>query len=451
MSVLTTFLRRSKTLPKSTVRSGTRDAEVVGLVDLVQHVGDAQDGLGGDAGVVEAAAADGVLLDHGGAHPELGGADGGDVAARSRADDDAVVGALRHGREEASSQAADARFAQRRPRGGVAGDAVHRAAGERRGAAQEQPAHRRAVRVEARRAAGTRPGRARRSRRRRRRRRGSRCAARGRRGRARAGRGSASRKPGAKRSICSSTRSTGARSRRPVGVVRAVGVGPRGVLALGRAASGRRAICWPTQQERPLVQAGARRRQRLEHLALAAADVHRAGLARLGRLPRDRAGQRPVQLQRRGPGTERAQLARVPAAQRVAASRSSAAGTDVGHHDAAPGTCSAPATSTPVTRPRSACIRVTGAPVRTVPPSDRRCPISASASRPRRPRGSASPPRGPSGSGAPRRSRCPALAGGASPCIAEPYSHARVPSPPNSRPRAPRRASAAAARSPACP
>src|SRR5215218_452726 len=72
------------------------DPVVVGLVDLRQHVGDAQEGLGGDAGVVEAAAADGVLLDHGGAHSELGGADGGDVAARTRADDDAVVGAFRH-------------------------------------------------------------------------------------------------------------------------------------------------------------------------------------------------------------------------------------------------------------------------------------------------------------------------------------------------------------------
>ena len=70
------------TLAKSTVRSGDGDAEVVGLVDLGQDVGDAQDGLGRDAGVVQAAAADDVLLDHGGLHPELGGADGGDVAAR---------------------------------------------------------------------------------------------------------------------------------------------------------------------------------------------------------------------------------------------------------------------------------------------------------------------------------------------------------------------------------
>ena len=85
------------TLAKSTLRSGDGDAEVVGLVDLGEHVGDAQDGLGGDAGVVEAAAADDVALDDGGLHAELGGADGGHVAARSRADDDAVVGGVRHG------------------------------------------------------------------------------------------------------------------------------------------------------------------------------------------------------------------------------------------------------------------------------------------------------------------------------------------------------------------
>ena len=77
---------------------GDGDAEVVGLVDLGEHVGDAQDGLGGDAGVVEAAASDDVALDHGGLHPELGCADGGDVATGPRADDDAVVGGVRHGR-----------------------------------------------------------------------------------------------------------------------------------------------------------------------------------------------------------------------------------------------------------------------------------------------------------------------------------------------------------------
>src|SRR5215217_7084858 len=76
---------------------GHGDAEVVGLVDLGEHVGDAQHGLGGDARVVEAAASDDVALDHGGLHAELGGADGGDVAAGPRADDDAVVGGVRHG------------------------------------------------------------------------------------------------------------------------------------------------------------------------------------------------------------------------------------------------------------------------------------------------------------------------------------------------------------------
>ena len=62
-----------------------------------EDVGDAQHRLGGDAGVVQAAPADRVLLDHRGLHAELGGADRGDVAARPGADDDAVVGALGHG------------------------------------------------------------------------------------------------------------------------------------------------------------------------------------------------------------------------------------------------------------------------------------------------------------------------------------------------------------------
>ena len=86
-----TFSRRAETLPKSTVAAGDLDAELVGVVDLGQDVGDAQHGLGRDAGVVEAATADLVLLDHGGLHAELGGADRGDVAARPGADHDAVV------------------------------------------------------------------------------------------------------------------------------------------------------------------------------------------------------------------------------------------------------------------------------------------------------------------------------------------------------------------------
>ena len=67
-------------------------AEVAGVADLLEHVGGAQDRLGRDARVVEAAPADRVLLHNRDLHAELGGADGGHVAARARADDDAVVG-----------------------------------------------------------------------------------------------------------------------------------------------------------------------------------------------------------------------------------------------------------------------------------------------------------------------------------------------------------------------
>ena len=59
---------------------------------------DPQHRLGRDAGVVQAAPADAVLLHDGGLHPELRGADRRHVAARPRADDDAVVRALGHGR-----------------------------------------------------------------------------------------------------------------------------------------------------------------------------------------------------------------------------------------------------------------------------------------------------------------------------------------------------------------
>ena len=69
-------------------RLGDLDAELAGVAHLLQDVGRAQDRLGGDAGVVQAASADLVLLDHGGLHPELCRPDRGDVAAGARADDD---------------------------------------------------------------------------------------------------------------------------------------------------------------------------------------------------------------------------------------------------------------------------------------------------------------------------------------------------------------------------
>src|SRR5205085_1115109 len=60
------------------------------VLDLGQHVGHPQDRLGGNAGVVEAAPADDVLLDDGGLHAQLRGADRGDIPARTRADHDAI-------------------------------------------------------------------------------------------------------------------------------------------------------------------------------------------------------------------------------------------------------------------------------------------------------------------------------------------------------------------------
>ncbi len=63
---------------------------------LREQVGRAQHRLGGDAGVVQAAPPDLVALDDRGLFPELRGADRGDVAARSGADHDAVIGSCRH-------------------------------------------------------------------------------------------------------------------------------------------------------------------------------------------------------------------------------------------------------------------------------------------------------------------------------------------------------------------
>ena len=77
-------------------RLADSDPELAGLADLAEDVGDTQHRLGGDAGVVQAASADRVLLDDGGVHPQLGGADRGDVAAWPGADHDAVKGLRRH-------------------------------------------------------------------------------------------------------------------------------------------------------------------------------------------------------------------------------------------------------------------------------------------------------------------------------------------------------------------
>ena len=69
---------------------------LAGLADLGEQVGRAQHGLGGDAGVVQAAPAELVALDDGRLLAELRGADRGHVAARPGADHDAVVGVLGH-------------------------------------------------------------------------------------------------------------------------------------------------------------------------------------------------------------------------------------------------------------------------------------------------------------------------------------------------------------------
>jgi hypothetical protein len=70
--------------------AGDLDAELVGVVDLSEDVRGTQDGLRGNTGVVQAPSADLVLLDDGGLHPELGGADRRDVTTRPGADNDAV-------------------------------------------------------------------------------------------------------------------------------------------------------------------------------------------------------------------------------------------------------------------------------------------------------------------------------------------------------------------------
>ena len=60
-------------------------------MEEADDLGVAEDGLGGDAAPVEADAAEGVALDDDGCEAELGGADGGDVAAGPRADDGELV------------------------------------------------------------------------------------------------------------------------------------------------------------------------------------------------------------------------------------------------------------------------------------------------------------------------------------------------------------------------
>ena len=74
-----------------------RQAVVLGVLQVVEDLGRAQQRLGGDAAPVEADAAQIVALDDGRLEAELGGADGRDVAAGARADDDDVEALLSHG------------------------------------------------------------------------------------------------------------------------------------------------------------------------------------------------------------------------------------------------------------------------------------------------------------------------------------------------------------------
>ena len=66
---------------------GGDDAVRLGVLELVEQVGGVEQGLGRDAAAVQAGAAEeGILLDDGGLETELAGADGGDVAAGTGAE-----------------------------------------------------------------------------------------------------------------------------------------------------------------------------------------------------------------------------------------------------------------------------------------------------------------------------------------------------------------------------
>ncbi len=95
-----------------------RQAVIGGMLHVMVDLGGAQQRLGRDAAPVEADAAEMLALDDGGLEAELGGADGGDVAARPAADDDHVID-IRHG---PCTPAPDPRLAIRPVRAGVTGN-----------------------------------------------------------------------------------------------------------------------------------------------------------------------------------------------------------------------------------------------------------------------------------------------------------------------------------------
>ena len=73
-----------------------RQPVILGVLQVVENLGRAQQRLGRDAAPVEADAAEIVALDDGGLEAKLRGADGADIAARPRADDDDVEIGLSH-------------------------------------------------------------------------------------------------------------------------------------------------------------------------------------------------------------------------------------------------------------------------------------------------------------------------------------------------------------------
>jgi hypothetical protein len=98
----TIFIERLRAVVVEGDLTADVDAELGGALDVVEDAGRLEEGLGGDAATVETGAAELELLDDGDLETELGGADGGDVAAGAAAEDDEVelVGCrcdVRHG------------------------------------------------------------------------------------------------------------------------------------------------------------------------------------------------------------------------------------------------------------------------------------------------------------------------------------------------------------------
>ena len=90
------------------------EAVVLGVLGIMEHLGRAQQRLGRDAAPVGADAGEMLALDDRRLQPELRGTDRSDVAARSRADDDHVIG-VRHGISPQSSSILRTTGASARP------------------------------------------------------------------------------------------------------------------------------------------------------------------------------------------------------------------------------------------------------------------------------------------------------------------------------------------------